>query len=242
MAARRENRVRLPLEVFAAVRRRGRQEIRRRLPLSRRGMHRGRQRRRATRSFRRRLRARRHGFPLDFARRQVRRRQAAGGRRGRLSLYRAAAATNACRNIISDATRPVRPQRRADRGDPQGGPRGGHRRCRSSAPAASTISRWPRTIWRAASATSSARRANRSPIPTGSARSLLGFGGDGAGLRIHQLLRGARPEAQAGDLPTVGQAPPRQANGARVTASAASPRRRGVRRISFRNDEALTAH
>ena len=31
-----------------------------------------------------------------------------------------------------------------------------------------------------------------------------------AGVRIHQLLRGARPEAQAGDLPALGQAPLRR--------------------------------
>ena len=68
----RENRVRLPLEVYAAVRAARRQRFCRRLPLPRRRMHRRRQRGRRRRVFRRRIRPRRHGLPLDVARRQVR--------------------------------------------------------------------------------------------------------------------------------------------------------------------------
>ena len=84
----RENRVRLPLEVFARVRAAVGKDFRGRLPLSERGLHRGRQLGRGCRLVRRRVRPRRHGFPVALARRQVRGRQAAGRRPGGLPLYR----------------------------------------------------------------------------------------------------------------------------------------------------------
>ena len=49
-------------------------------------------------------------------------------------------------------------------------------RCRWCAPVASIISKWPRTIWRAAFATSSVRRANLWPIRIGFAKSSSALG------------------------------------------------------------------
>ena len=164
----REHRVRLPLEVIAAVRARVAARHRARLPLPRRRRHRGRQPRRRRRVVRRRARARRHRLPLDLEGRQVRGREAAEGRRGGLSVHRPRPATSACRRSTptraarSGATSPLAGA------DPRGGPRGRARRRRSSAPAASASSRRPKPCSRAARPTSSRRRASRSPIPTGS--------------------------------------------------------------------------
>ncbi len=66
-----EARMRLPLEVFASVRARVGLGFRRRLPLSRRRMHRGRRGRQRRGRFRQGFRAGGHGFSVDVARRQV---------------------------------------------------------------------------------------------------------------------------------------------------------------------------
>ena len=171
-------------------------------------MHRRRQRRRRRGVFRRRVRARRHGFPFDCRAAASSTMPSSRASAGRPIPIPGRAATNACRNIFptnaarSAATRA--PPRRSATAVREAGMRGAGR----LPPAASTISKWRRIISRAASATSSARRASRSPIPTGSARSGSGFGAEVRRVRIHQLLRGARPEAQAGHLPALGQAAP----------------------------------
>ena len=50
----------------------------------------------------------------------------------------------------------------------------------------------------------------------------------GADLRVHQLLRGARPEAQAGHLPALGQARPRGRGDAAYGGRKAAARRAGL--------------
>ncbi len=84
-------------------------------------------------------------FLSTVARRQIRRRQAAGGRRGGLSLYRAER-LRVHAAVHLRRTRPVRPQRRADGGDPRRRSATPACRCRWCAPAASTISKWRRII------------------------------------------------------------------------------------------------
>ena len=91
-----------------------RREIRGRLPVPRRRMHRRRQRCRGCGLFRGAICKSRHGFHLDLARRQVRRRQAAGCRRRRLPLYRAERLRMHAA-IYLRRQRPVRPQCRCRR-------------------------------------------------------------------------------------------------------------------------------
>jgi hypothetical protein len=141
-------------------------------------------------------------LPVDQQGRQVRRRQAAERRRGRVSVHRPVRP-----RVHADGAqrraRAVRPQRAARRRDPRRGARrrphhaGGHRR-RASA----TSRRWRRSC-SAAKRTSSRRRGRASPIRTGGRR-CAGPRRRSAALQVHQLLRRARPEAQAGDLPAVG--------------------------------------
>ena len=118
------------------------QRLCRRLPLPRRRMHRRRQRACRRDLLRRRLRPGRHGLPVDLARRQVRRRQAARRRRGRLSVHRPQRLRVHAAVHLRRA-RAVRPQRRADRRDPAARSAPPALQRRSCAPAASTTSRWP---------------------------------------------------------------------------------------------------
>ena len=113
--------------------------------------------------------------------------------------------------IYSDARGPFAPQRAARRDDPRRGPRRRARRRRSSLPAASASSRRPKacSLRGEADLVASARQSLADPdwfqkIRAGPRRR------DPA-LRVHELLRGARPAAQAGDLQAVGSRGARRA-------------------------------
>ena len=190
---------------IAAVRDARRPGLRGRLPLPRRRVHRGRQQRRRRRLVRRRAGARRHGLPLALARRQVRGRQAAQGGLGRAIPTPARAATNACRRCVSDARRPVRPQRASRRA------RSGRRCARAGldhaggrAGGIATFEQAEEHAAARARPTSSARRGRALADPDWFRKLAARPGRRGAALRVHQLLRGARPGAQAGDLPALG--------------------------------------
>ena len=204
--------------------------LRGRLPLPRRRMHRRRQRRRRRGLFRRAIREGRDGFHLDLARRQVRRRQAAGRRRRGLSLY-GAERLRMHAAIHLRRTRTVRPQCRCHRRDPQGDP------CRRSADADRLHRR--RAQFRIRRADAGRRRLRHRRLGAPDARRSRLVPEDEARprrqrarLRVHQLLRRPRPEAQDRHLPALGQGGARRSEGehAPPTASAASPRRTGRRR------------
>jgi hypothetical protein len=195
-------RLRLPLEVFAAVRARvGARLLRRRRFLGDEVIAGGSRIDDAVRYTRSRSRAPAR-LPVDQQGRQVRRREAAERRRGRLSLHRSVRP-----RVHADGAqrraRAVRPQRAARRGDPRAVRAAGHTR-RSSPPAASATSRRPRRSCSDGTPTSSPPRARASPIRTGGRSCAARPRRRGAALQVHQLLRRPRPEAQGGHLPAVG--------------------------------------
>ena len=232
----RANRVRLPLEVYRAVR----GAVGERFVVGCRFLAEecipGGSTRRGRGLVRRGARAGRDGLPLALARGQVRGRQAAAGGLGPLSLHRAQRLRVHADRAVGRA-RTVRPEPRrhprgagggARRGVPDAGRavgrdldlragggaapsrRGGHRRLRAAEPGR------PRLVPEAP-----ARPGRRS-----------------AALRLHQLLRGPRPGAQAGDLQALGPRRPRRATRRRAppTAAAGWWPRRGSRPPGERRD------
>ena len=202
----RENRVRLPLEVF----RRGARARRRTImssaaafsptnastaaaTLDGRGV------------FRRRIRPAGMDFLSLSARRKVRGRQAAQASAGRSIRTRARSGYECMPQFISDARGPFGRNVDADRGDP---------RARSAPRASTTPVVATGGVHSFEMAEKHAGRAAQCDI-VGAARQTLadpdwfrkialGRGGEVRHLRVHELLRRPRPEAQAGDLQIVG--------------------------------------
>ena len=188
-------------------------------------------RRRRRGLVRRRVRARRARLPVALEGRQVRGREAAEGRRGGLPVHRAerlrvhADVSTPTRAARSGATSPLAAR------DPRGGARG------RSHDAGRRGRRHPRL--RAGRGAARARRGRHRRV----ARQTLADPDwfrkmrarprrRGPPLRVHELLRGARPAAQAGHLQAVGSRRARRARRplARPTASAGCCRRAGAAR------------
>ena len=170
-------RVRLPLEVYRAVRGAVGRDVRGGLPLPRRRMHRGRQQRRRRGLVRRRARAGGDGLPLALARRQVRGRQAAARRVGALSLHRAQRlrvhADGALRRARAVRPEPCRPPAPCAR---RCAPRAARRR--SSCRAASPPSSRPRRCSRAGAADIVASARQSLADPDWFRKLRLGLGGE----------------------------------------------------------------
>ena len=190
---------------------------------------------------RRRARARRPRLPLDLEGRQVRGREAAEGRLGGVPVHRALRLRVHADDLLrrararSRATSPLAATMRAAVRD------AGPARRRSSPPAASRL--------RAGRARARARRGRHRRVGAPDARRSRLVPEDPRAarrrdppLRVHELLRGARPAAQAGHLQAVGsrgarrarrhargrrQAPARRAALARASGSCARDRRCG---------------
>ena len=207
----REHRVRLPLEVIAAVRAARRPRRVRRLPLPRRRGHRGRQPRRRRGLVRRRVRPRRARLPLALQGRQVRGRQAAQGRRGRLSVHRA----ERLRVHADHHLRRARARSAATCRSPPRSARAvraaGLRRRRSSPPAASASFEQAEEILARGEADIVAAARQTLADPDWFLKMRAGPRRRGPPLRVHELLRGARPAAQAGDVQAVGSRGARRA-------------------------------
>ena len=200
----REHRVRLPLEVLAAVRAARRRRLRRRHPLSRR---RGRRRAAAISTTRSGSACASREAGVDYLSvskgGRVRGRQAAEGRRGRLSLHRRVAATSACRRCYP--TRAARsaatcrwPRRSAGRSTRPAGSTpvvtsGG---ITTFEQAESILARGEADCVAAARQTPRrSRLVQEDPPRPRWAR---------ASLRVHELLRGPRPASQAGHVQALG--------------------------------------
>ena len=200
----RENRVRLPLEVYRAVRARGERAVRGRLPVPGRGVHPGRQQRRG-RGLVRRASSRGPGWTTSRSPRAASSRTPSSrGSAGPRYPYTGPQRLRVHADRALGRARAVRAEPGSDRA-PCGrrcAPRGAGRRwwCR----AASRPSSRRRSCSGAARPTSSPPPARAWPTPTGSGSSGSGLRRRGAALRLHQLLRGPRPGAQAGDLQALG--------------------------------------
>ena len=129
---------------------------------------------------------------------------------------------------VSDERGPVRPQRRADgeRSARRCAPRASRRRW--SSPAASTASSRPRRCSRAGRADIVGVARQSLADPDWFEKVRLGHGAEVARLRVHQLLRGARPEAQAGHLPALGPRGARRAGRAQDQGRQAAARAASV--------------
>ena len=177
--------------------------LRRRLPLPERRLHRGRQHGGRCGVVRGGVRAGRHGLPVAVARRQVRGREAAEGRLGRVSLHRPER-LGMHADRARGRRRTVRPQRRA----------GGSASAQAIRAAGLTtpvvVAGGIHTFEQAeAILASGAGGHHRRGAPVAGGSRLVPEDADRPRRRdprllLHQLLRGARPDAQAGHLQALG--------------------------------------
>ena len=178
---------------------------------------------RRRRLLRRRVRARRHRLPVALARRQVRGRQAAEGRLGGLSVHRSVGLRVHADGDLGRA-RAVRPQRRGG-----GAIRAAVRAAGFATPVvvAGGISSFAQAE---AAPRVGRRRHRRRRAPVARRSRLVPEDAPrprrrGPPLHLLELLRRARPDAQAGHLPALGPRGARRAGDPEVARRPAAPRR-----------------
>ena len=152
------------------------------------------------------------------------------GRRRRLSLYRAERLRMHAA-IYFRRARAVRPQRRADCGDSQGRARRRQERAGCLHRRHPQFRDGRRLSWRAASATSSARRASRSPIRIGSAKRARATAPRCGCANTPIIAKGSTRSTSRSRASSGTSCRPLRANGARPTASVGLLRRFGSRRV-----------